>query len=252
MIGDEIMAYFEASLDAVDCACSIQKHFEFSTTSHGHKINVRIGFHKGNIELDEGHPYGDTVNIAARVASLAKGGQTVTTAETIAEIPDYKKSLCRPFGRLEVKGKSEPLNTVEVVWSLDDATSVFIPTQMTAAAEFNAELILVNRGREIVISKKNTPYVLGRGISCDLIVDSETASRSHAKIITRYSEFVFVDTSTNGTFINTNPGPHVYSGQEVHLHHREWVIVGDGIISLGKPVDSEDPLNITFRLNALS
>jgi hypothetical protein len=43
----------------------------------------------------------------------------------------------------------------------------------------------------------------------------------------------------------------VYSGLEIHLHHRDWAIVGDGVISLGKPVVTGDPHNITFSLKAL-
>ena len=106
VIGDEIMAYFENPLEAVNCACDLQKHFKSTATSHGHKINLRIGFHNGPIELDKGHPYGDTVNIAARLAFLAKGGQSVTTVETVDKLPKYRKSMCRPFGRLEVKAAS--------------------------------------------------------------------------------------------------------------------------------------------------
>jgi class 3 adenylate cyclase len=252
VIGDEIMAYFENPLEAVNCACDLQKYFKSTETSHGHKINVRIGFHKGSIELDKGHPYGDTVNIAARIASLAKGGQTVTTAESIEGLPEYTKSLCRPFGRVEVKGKSNPLNTMEVIWSMDDATSVFVPAKMTAATEINAELILEFCGKEIVITKEMTPFVFGRDNNSKLVVNAETASRSHAKILCRYGEFVFVDTSTNGTYINTASGGHVYSGMEMHLHHREWFMIGDGTISLGKPISDDDPLLITFSLKVPS
>ncbi|MFZ0449476.1 MAG: adenylate/guanylate cyclase domain-containing protein [Desulfatiglandaceae bacterium] len=252
VIGDEIMAYFENPLEAVNCACDLQKHFKFTATSHGHKINVRIGFHKGPIELDKGHPYGDTVNIAARIASLAKGGQIVTTVETTEGLPEYSKSVCRPFGRLEVKGKSNPLNTMEVVWAMDDATRLFIPSKMTATTAINAELVVGFGEKEIVITKEMTPYVFGRDGTSDLVVNAETASRSHAKIICRYGDFVFVDGSTNGTYINTAPGGHVYSGMEMHLHHREWFMIGDGTISLGKPISDDDPLMITFSLKVPS
>ncbi len=252
VIGDEIMAYFENSLEAVRSACDLQKHFKFAETSHGQKIHVRIGFHKGPVELDKGHPYGDTVNIASRIASLAKGGQTVTTAESIQGLPEYTKSLCRPFGRVEVKGKSNPLNTMEVIWSLDDATDVFVPENMTAAIEINAELILQFCGKEIVITKDMTPFVFGRHNNSNMVVNAETVSRSHAKVLCRYGEFVFIDTSTNGTYINTASGRHIYSNMEMHLHHREWYIIGDGTISLGRPISDDDPLLITFSLKALS
>ncbi len=246
VIGDEIMAYFEQPIEAVNCACDIQKHFEFSTTSHGHKIKIRIGFYLGSVELDKGHPYGDTVNVAARVASLARGGQTVTTSETIVDLPEDKKALCRPFSRVKVKGKSEPLDTVEVIWSLDDATSIFIPTQIVDTPESSAEVVLTFEGKEIVIKEHNTPYVFGRGKNCSLVVPAETASRSHASIESRYGDFVFLDHSTNGSYIITTPGEHAYDDMAMHLHRRDWTMVGEGIISLGKPVSDDDPLGISF------
>jgi class 3 adenylate cyclase len=252
VIGDEIMAYFENPLEAVRSACDLQKHFKFAETSHGQKIHVRIGFHKGPVELDKGHPFGDTVNIASRLASLAKGGQTVTTAESIEGLPEYTRSLCRPFGRVEVKGKSNPLNAMEVIWSLDDATDVFVPQNMAAATEINAELILQFCGKEIVVTKDNTPFVFGRHIDSNLVVNAETVSRSHAQILCRYGEFVLLDTSTNGTYINTASGPHISGSMEMHLHHREWYMIGDGTISLGRPISDDNPLLITFSLKALS
>ena len=247
VIGDEIMAYFETSLNAVNCAGAIQKHFKLNETSHGHKINVRIGFHQGPIELDKGHPYGDTVNIAARTASLAQGGQTVTTAESVEDLPQQTKSLCRPFGRIEVKGKSRPLDAMEVIWSLDDATRVFAPARMPGPSEREMALILGFCGKETLVRKEMTPFFFGRDHSSNLIVTAETASRSHAKILCRYGEFVFVDTSTNGTYITTDPGDHVYSGMEMHLHHREWYMIGGGTMSLGRPISDDDPFLITFQ-----
>jgi len=246
IIGDEVMAYFEQPLDAVNCTCDIQKHFEFSTTSHGHKIKIRIGFYKNYVEIEKGHPYGDTVNVAARVASLARGGQTVTTTETIADLPDDKKNLCRPFSRVKIKGKSKPINAVEVVWTLDDATSIFIPTQVVDTPEPSAEVVLTFEGREIVIKEQDTPFVLGRGSSCSLVIPSETASRSHARIESRHGELVFVDHSTNGTYIITIPGDHAHEGMDIHLHRRDWTMMGDGVISLGKPISHKDPLGISF------
>lgn len=249
IIGDEIMAYFGQPLEAVNCACDIQKHFAFSTTSHGHKIKIRIGFYQGYVELDRGHPYGDTVNVAARIAALARGGQTVTTSETIENLPDDKKALCRPFCRVKVKGKSEFIDTVEVVWSLDDATSIFIPTQPSDTPESSVEVVLTFESREIVIREHNTPFVFGRKKSCNLVVPVDTASRSHARIESRYGEFVFVDHSTNGSYITTLPGEHAYDGMEIHLHRRDWTMMGDGVICLGKPVSKNDSSGISFIIS---
>lgn len=246
IIGDEVMAYFESSLDATNCACDIQQYFSFTPTSKGHKINIRIGFHKGPVELDKGHPYGDTVNVASRVASLAQGGQTITTHDTSKELPSNKMQLCRPFSRVKVKGKSAPLDAVEVVWDLDDATSLFAPIKAPETFDELSEIELNFNGRIVPVREQNTPFIIGRGDHSNLVVPSETASRSHARIESRYGELVLVDHSTNGTYVVTHDGKRAYDGLDMHLHHREWIMVGEGLISLGRPADEYDPACISF------
>ncbi|PCJ46578.1 MAG: hypothetical protein COA99_02565 [Moraxellaceae bacterium] len=246
VIGDEVMAYFETSVDAVSCACDIQQHFSFTPTSKGHKINIRIGFYKGPVELDNGHPFGDTINVAARVTSLAQGGQTMTTADTVEGLPEDKMDLCRPYNKVKVKGKSEAIDTVEVVWDLDDATSLFAPVKASQVIEEAAELRLQISGRTVVVREQNTPFIIGRGDSSNLVVPSETASRSHARIECRYGELVLTDHSTNGTYVITHPGKRAFDGLDMHLHHREWTMQGSGLISLGRPTDGSDPICISF------
>ena len=247
VIGDEVMAYFEEPLSAVNCACEVHKYFEFLPTSHGQKIKIRIGFFQGYVELDKGHPYGNTVNVASRLASLARGQQTVTTTETVENLPDHKKALCRPLSRVKVKGKSEPLDTVEIVCNQEDATSIFMVPQLNDSTEINAEMILRFKGKKIVIKEDNTPFTFGRGENNLLVIQSDTASRSHARIESRYGEFVFLDHSTNGSYIVTNPDKHAYGGMDMHLHHRSWTMIGDGSISLGQPVAQNDPRCISFK-----
>lgn len=252
VIGDEIMAYFERSLDAVNCACMIQKHFEFSTTAGGLRVRLHIGFCRGPVALDQGHPYGDTVNVAARLTSLARAGQIVTTRKTLEDLPEEKKAVCRSFTRARVKGKSELLDTVEVIWSQEDATAVFMFPSNSDPSAPSAQVVLTATDQKIVVTQKNTPFVLGRGPDNHLVVDIETASRSHARIESRYDELVFVDHSTNGTYIHTIPGSHAYDGMDIFVHHREWTMVGRGSISLGRPFTQDDPHAILFTANAES
>ena len=252
VIGDEIMAYFEQSLDAVNCACLIQKHFDCTKTTQGHRVQLHIGFCKGPVELDQGQPYGDTVNVAARLTSLARGGQIVTTWETVGDLPEIKKALCRPFTRARVKGKSEPLDTVEIIWSQEDATAVFMSPLSMDRQISTAQVVLTLGDQEVVVNEQQTPFFFGRGPDNHLVIASETASRSHARIESRHDELVFVDHSTNGSYIRTVPGSHAYDGMDILLHHREWTMVGQGTISLGRPFSEDDSHAIRFTAGNLS
>ena len=245
-IGDEAMASFKSSADAFNCACDIQKHFSFTQTSHGHRIEIRIGFCRGPVELDKASkPYGDTVNVASRVTALARGSKTITTSETVDTLSEDKKSLCRPFNRVRVKGKSRPLDTVEVVWSQDNATCLFSPDQAEPMVPEvkKAVVTLTFCGQTVQVHRQDTPYILGRGRDSHLVVAPKTASRSHASIEYRHGDMVFVDHSTNGSYLQVDASP----GTSLHLRHRDWPMSGEGRISLGTPVQDEDPFVIQFK-----
>jgi len=247
IIGDEIMAYFVHPKEAITCGCDIQQYFNESTTVHNHRIGIRIGFHKGRVELDQGHPFGDTVNVASRVASLALEGQTVTTNETIADLPSIFLSRCRPLNTIRVKGKSQPLNTSEVVWDQNDATLIFSALKETEKRPPIAEIEINYKGQKIVIRESNTPFLIGRGKDCSLVISSDVVSRAHAKIEARLGELVIVDHSTNGTYVTTDCGKRSYDGLDMRLHYTEWTMAGQGKISLGQPVSESDENTIKFK-----
>ena len=246
IVGDEVMACFKAPLHALDCACNVQKLFDVAPLFHGFKTQVRIGFHYGPVGLDDGQPYGDTVNVAARLSSLARGGQTVLSASSMIDFPNEKQALCRPFAHVNVKGKSSPLDVMEVVWDLSDATSFVV--QPIAVDVEPIEIKLHYNGETVLVTAKNTPFGLGRGHHCDLTVEVDTASRSHASIESRYGELVLVDHSTNGTYLATNQNTQKDIQNTLYLHHREWIMIGKGQISLGKPISKDTPQCIAFEL----
>jgi adenylate cyclase len=247
IIGDEIMAYFVHPKEAIICGCDIQQHFNNSTASNRHRIGVRIGFHKGQVQLDQGHPFGDTVNVASRMASLALGGQIVTTNETIDDLPPIFLSRCRPLSTVRVKGKSELLDTCEVVWDQNDATVVLSAVKKKERRPPATGIEINYKDEKLVIRESNTPFLIGRGKDCNLVVISKAASRSHAKIEARSGELVIVDHSTNGTFVTTDPGKRAYDGLDMRLHHTEWIMAGQGKISLGRPVSEFDENTIKFK-----
>src|ERR1700712_3166721 len=73
-IGDEIMAIFPDAVSAYDAAVTIQRS---CSVAAGHNrsdrkaVHFRIGFHCGPVILCDGDVFGTTVNIAARLTSLA-------------------------------------------------------------------------------------------------------------------------------------------------------------------------------------
>lgn len=83
-------------------------------------------------------------------------------------------------------------------------------------------------------------FTLGRSLHVNARLDSKFISKNHAYISYHEGEFVLQDTSRNGTFFKTQElGKIRLQGQKVYLY-------GEGIISLGTPIDPKSELLIHF------
>src|SRR6266508_3869898 len=88
--GDGAHAVFEKAIDAVHATLGIQRAIATSTFFESPEVAlcVRIGLHTGEAELRGNDYYGQALNRAARVMSVAHGGQILLssiTAEVIRE-----------------------------------------------------------------------------------------------------------------------------------------------------------------------
>ncbi|MEM7749192.1 MAG: adenylate/guanylate cyclase domain-containing protein, partial [Pseudomonadota bacterium] len=77
MPGDGFFALFESAVGAVQCGLEIQR--VLSGRPHLGDMPLRIGIHLGEVLIDEGLPYGETLNIAARLESLCKPGEMLVS-----------------------------------------------------------------------------------------------------------------------------------------------------------------------------
>ena len=70
------MAEFASVVDSVNCAVEIQRDFAERNAElpDNRKMQFRIGVNLGDVIAEDGRLYGDGVNIAARVESLADAG----------------------------------------------------------------------------------------------------------------------------------------------------------------------------------
>lgn len=86
-IGDEIMCSFPDAAAAINAACAMQLAVERQRPGGDQPVYVRIGLHYGEVIFDGGDAYGDTVNIAARVTSITRARQVMTTHALVEMLP---------------------------------------------------------------------------------------------------------------------------------------------------------------------
>ena len=237
-IGDEIMCTFPTPERAVSAACEMHEMLEdeitVQTPQGRMSLAVRIGLHHGPTILDAGDVFGDAVNVAARMASMAKGGQIITTQTTVDELPPILKASTRFIDRAPVKGKKESMDIFEVLWQQDDVTrmSIGVIPQPVQRACLN----LTYHDLQIIMNDERPQVVLGRSKAADIPVAEALASRQHVRLEFRRGKFFIIDQSTNGTY--------VWNGDaEAFLRREEMPISGSGKISLGRSF-AENPQEV--------
>jgi class 3 adenylate cyclase len=243
-IGDEILVYFTDVDMAVYAAQAIQETMEDDRSPETIGVSIRIGMQYGSAILENDDIFGDTVNVAARIASMAKARQILCTQEIAFLVKNAELSNnMRPYDRLRVKGRNEQLDVYLFAWEQEgDITNMATSSSFTNPARYEQvkSLTLKYEGKPHSIDRDTMSYILGRGKDCELVIKGDLISRYHSKIEHRRGKFIITDQSTNGTFVRTA------EGQDVFLRREEFTLFGSGYISLGRKVDLADENLIHF------
>lgn len=242
-IGDEIMSRFPDAERAVNAACEMHAAIKDDPSLLELNIAVKIGLHHGPVLVEQDDLFGDAVNVAARMVSLAKADQIITTRETVRQLPDDLEQMTRSLGRSRVRGKQDEMEIVEVIWQESASLTqlVSIGQQEELRSLLFARLILEYRGGTFEVMPDSQIFTIGRGNKNNLVVDRELVSRSHADIEFRQGKFILVDRSTNGTYLLLENGARFFvRREEFTLHDR-------GIICLGQAVADNNPDLIHYQ-----
>jgi adenylate cyclase len=114
--GDSVLAEFGSVVDAVQCAVEAQTALAEANSSVApdRRISFRIGVHIGDVLIRAGDLFGDGVNIAARLQSIAKPGGVCISGATYDQV---RKALPMTFvdlGVQQVKNIQEPIRAYRV------------------------------------------------------------------------------------------------------------------------------------------
>lgn len=107
--GDSVLAEFGSAVDAVQCAVDAQAALAEanSSLSPDRHVNFRIGVHIGDVMVRAGDLFGDGVNIAARLQSLAKPGAACISGATYDQVRKVLPMTVEDLGAQEVKNIQE-------------------------------------------------------------------------------------------------------------------------------------------------
>ncbi len=239
-IGDEVMCTFPSALNGLLAAIDMQKRLSSDPSFVKDNLAIRVGLHHGDALHEENDVYGDAVNTAARMGSLAKREQIVTTLTTAQSVTPGSVRT-RSLGNARVSGKMLPIEIVDLIWQEDMSNVTTVQRAIRLDSMGNVaglKLTIRHRGSVIELNPTSQPFTLGRDANSSLVIDAEWVSRNHAMIEYKRGYFMISDRSTNGTWVKLG------EDEELRLHRDEIHLRKAGTISLGQAVavNQEDVL----------
>ena len=119
--GDSLLAEFASVVGALECAVEIQKELKGRNEElpKERRMPFRIGIHLGDVIEEEGKIYGDGVNVAALLDSLADGGGICVSRSAHDQVKNKLDVGYQDLGQRGVENISEPVRVYRVVLEPD-------------------------------------------------------------------------------------------------------------------------------------
>lgn len=246
-LGDGVICVFEDPDNALRAAVEIQTSVRSTAEQTANRLQLKIGFTWGPVILSKGEVYGDTMNVCARLVTLANPEQILTSAPTVEALSPGLRSRCRALFPTRIKGQADEVAVSEVLWRYDPAITEANLTRANFARAVQTSLKLIYRGNIFIVNRSRPMLQMGRDQTNEIVIVSLFASRIHARVHTRDGHFVLTDLSSNGSFLMVDD-----HAAEVHLRREEAVLEGRGWIGLGKNASTHGDHSLRFSLQSES
>ena len=124
--GDGLLLEFASVVDAVRCAVDVQRGIaeRNAGVAPDKRIEFRIGINVGDIIIDDGDIFGDGVNVAARLETLAEPGGICVSRAVRDQVLDKLSFAFEDLGAQEVKNIVRPVEAYRVALGSEAATAL--------------------------------------------------------------------------------------------------------------------------------
>jgi class 3 adenylate cyclase/TolB-like protein/Tfp pilus assembly protein PilF len=124
--GDGLLAEFSSVVEAVRCALDVQRGMveRNADVPQEKRIEFRIGINVGDIIIDGGDIFGDGVNVAARLQSLAQPGGICVSGRVQEDARDKMDVAFEDAGEHRLKNIERPVHTFRVLLTASNESSL--------------------------------------------------------------------------------------------------------------------------------
>jgi adenylate cyclase len=192
--GDSVLAEFGSAVDAVKCAVEAQAALAEANASlpPDRYVNFRIGVHIGDVMVRAGDLFGDGVNIAARLQTLAKPGGVCISGVTYDQVRKILPISFTDLGVQQVKNIREPVRA----FSAEPYNTLTQSTEEPRNGPFDPDNVLVPPSKPSIavlpftnMSSDPEQEYLADGITEDII--TELSRFKGLLVIARNSTFIY-------------------------------------------------------------
>ena len=144
--GDGLLADFASVVDALSCAVEMQHAAERlnDPVPSGRRIELRIGVNLGDVIVaEDGDLYGDGVNIAARLQTLASPGGICLSQPVYDQVSNKLDFDYRPLGKHRVKNIAMPVSAYAIGPAQSGGTIWRMPRRHATFAMIGILLLLI-------------------------------------------------------------------------------------------------------------
>ena len=123
LTGDGLLAEFPSVVNAVDCAAEVQREMRRRNldVAEDRRLEFRIGVNLGDVIVDDDDLYGDGVNVAARLETVAKPGGVAVSQSVRDNVGNRLDLEFEDIGEQQLKNIEFPVRVYNVI--LGDAPS---------------------------------------------------------------------------------------------------------------------------------
>lgn len=229
-IGDEVMCAFSCADQSVKAAIAMQTYLAVFLKQRRLTLNIGIGF--GEVIEDKQDIFGNVVNEAAHLTSLANSGQILITQNLFKELSMDMASAAREFDQIVFKGANGSSRIYRIYWQNEarHGSETQLMTKEIREGILAESIQLKYRGKLHKIGVGETPFIIGRDSNqCNLLVSGSEISRKHCHISYSRGKFVLIDHSTNGSYLSEA------NKEEIYLRRETFPLSGNVSLSLGVP-----------------
>lgn len=139
LMGDGMLVEFSSVVGALQCAVEVQRELAMRNGSAGEesRLHLRIGLHVGDIIVEGDDIYGDGVNVASRLESIAQPGGIVLSKQVYDHIGSNVPVRLVSLGEQSVKNISRPIQAYSV-----DLAAETVPFHVIRFREFELDTAL--------------------------------------------------------------------------------------------------------------